>query len=192
MSKTILVRPILFIFFMLLSFSLAEAKLEKLQNVDPTNHIWRGAQPKSEADYKELSELGIKTIINLRWEEAIIAESKSQAEQRGIEFVNVPFRAKLGPTEEQMQKIFSVLEDPAKQPVYLHCTLGKDRTGLVFALYRVKKQGWDIKKAYEEWLKFGFSVEALPALKKFFLKHTDSALASESHSISRSCKRVFF
>ncbi|HSO34230.1 MAG TPA: protein-tyrosine phosphatase family protein [Labilithrix sp.] len=36
-------------------------------------------------------------------------------------------------------------------PVYLHCTLGVDRTGLLIALHRVRNEGWSARDAATEW-----------------------------------------
>ena len=44
-----------------------------------------------------------------------------------------------------------------KGQVFIHCQHGKDRTGLLAALYRVKYQGWTPEQAHKEWAALGHS-----------------------------------
>jgi protein tyrosine/serine phosphatase len=177
-------------FMICFAFLSTAFSLDRLQNVDVENQIWRGSQPLNTADYDQLTQLGVKTIISLRWEKEVIAESRKQAEARGIEFVNIPFKANVGPSEEQLRQIFSIFENTAQKPVYLHCIFGKDRTGLIFALYRVKKQGWTKEAAYEEWLKFGFAskVPSLAILKEVFYKYSEQDFMIPSPN---RCDKIF-
>ena len=41
------------------------------------------------------------------------------------------------------------------QPFIIHCRRGKDRTGLLVALYRIEAQGWHPQLAWEEMRYFG-------------------------------------
>lgn len=177
-------------FIMSFAFMSSAFSLDRLQNVDVENQIWRGSQPLTTEDYDQLTKLGVKTIISLRWEKEVISESRKQAEARGIEFINVPFKANVGPSEEQLKQIFSIFENASKKPVYLHCIFGKDRTGLIFALYRVKKQGWTKEAAYDEWLKFGFAskVPSLAILKEVFYKYSDQDFMIPS---PKRCDKIF-
>lgn len=60
-----------------------------------------------------------------------------------------------------LQVMQTVENDPSKK-LYLHCTMGEDRTGMVAGLYRMVFQGWTADKAFlEEMCARGFS-EANP------------------------------
>jgi protein tyrosine/serine phosphatase len=54
-------------------------------------------------------------------------------------------------------KLLQVIDDPKNQPVFIHCEHGKDRTGLIVALYRVFYQGWPKAKAHNEMIALGHS-----------------------------------
>ena len=42
-------------------------------------------------------------------------------------------------------------------PVFIHCRRGEDRTGVMTAIYRVAKQGWQPERAYAEARLLGLS-----------------------------------
>lgn len=64
-------------------------------------------------------------------------------------------------------KIIPLLTD--RQPVYIHCIHGRDRTGLAIALYRIKKQGWSVKKALNEARSLGFGDGLSPEHLELFI-----------------------
>jgi protein tyrosine/serine phosphatase len=49
-----------------------------------------------------------------------------------------------------------VINDPARQPVLVHCEKGADRTGTVVAAYRVVVQGMSVAAAVAEAKSFGY------------------------------------
>jgi tyrosine-protein phosphatase SIW14 len=110
-------------------------------------HLFRGAQPK-ESDYKDLAALGIKTVVDLRDDPT--SYEKREAEAVGMHYVNIPMSDKKKPKNEQIAAFFAVANDTANLPLYIHCAGGRHRTGLIGALYRFNKYGWDYDTAYKE------------------------------------------
>jgi protein tyrosine/serine phosphatase len=51
------------------------------------------------------------------------------------------------------------VKDTDQHPIFVHCLHGRDRTGLMTAVYRVHFDGWPVEKAYEEMLECGFDGE---------------------------------
>ncbi len=154
--------------------SLASAKLNLLQEVD--KGLWRGSQPKTEDDFRQLKKMGIKVIVNIqRPDDKSVEAEKALAEKYGIEFSHLPLVATGYPDDKEMNLIFKEIEDRENYPVYFHCTLGRDRTGLVAALYRVFVQHWTAAKAYKEWTDMGFSSKFLVNLDKYFRDKTGFA-----------------
>jgi protein tyrosine/serine phosphatase len=60
------------------------------------------------------------------------------------------------------------VNDPASQPVYVHCVGGKHRTGVMTAAYRMTHDGWTSDKAFTEMKQYKFGMDMLhPEFKRF-------------------------
>ncbi|HYO63504.1 MAG TPA: tyrosine-protein phosphatase [Pyrinomonadaceae bacterium] len=131
-----------------------------LQNVKIKNfgqmdeRFYRGAQPKTEADYKLLAALGVKTVIDLQANPRDY--ERGFVEANGMRYVNIPMEAKTYPTEEQVQAFLKLVDDPSTGAFYLHCAGGRHRTGAMGAVYRFNKYGWNYEQVYSEMKKFDF------------------------------------
>ncbi len=127
--------------------------LANLARVNPG--FYRGAQPDAEG-YRALKAMGVKTVICLRsWH-----SSKKETESAGLAYVELPLQADAfgshPPSDDQIRLFFKTVLDPARQPVYIHCAHGKDRTGTMCALYRIEVDGWTPGEAIEEMQSFGY------------------------------------
>ncbi len=118
-----------------------------------TDSYYRGAQPK-EDEYQKLSSLGIKTIVDLRDDPKDYA--KSTAEHLGMKYINLPLSDKSYPASDAADKFLSLVNDKNNQPVFVHCAGGRHRTGAMTAVFRMKIQGWDVEKAYDEMKDYDF------------------------------------
>ena len=47
-------------------------------------------------------------------------------------------------------EFLKVATDPKRQPVFVHCQHGADRTGTMCAIYRLVEQGWSKDEAIRE------------------------------------------
>ncbi len=112
--------------------------------------LYRGAQP-TEEGYATLKAMGVKTVVCLR-------ESTSNdeaARQAGLEPVHLSSDAwdlKL----ENVAAFLKVAADPARQPVFVHCRHGADRTGTMCAAYRIAIEKWAKGEAILEMTRGGF------------------------------------
>src|SRR2546425_4964567 len=116
-------------------------------------HFYRGAQPQ-ESDYKGLAALGIKTIVDLRDDPA--SYEKRAAEASGMRYVNIPMSDSSTPRDEQIQQFLKLANDPATGKFFVHCAGGRHRTGVMGAVYRMSKYGWDFNQAYKEMENYDF------------------------------------
>ena len=120
-----------------------------------TEWLYRGGQP----DYngiKLLKNIGIKTVISLRWNQKIISRERALVEEAGIAFESIRLNYWTFPKEGVVARFLSILDDLAKRPTFIHCLHGSDRTGLLIAMYRMSRMGWDADAAYKEMRDCGF------------------------------------
>jgi len=128
------------------------AGLENFARVNPA--LYRGGQP-TEEGFQQLKAMGVKTVIDFR----SYHSTKKMVESAGMTPIEIPLKADLGstpPDEEALKKFFDVVLDPERQPVYIHCAFGKDRTGTMAAIYRLEVDHWTAEEALQEMEAFGY------------------------------------
>jgi protein tyrosine/serine phosphatase len=149
----------------------AQSGSDRLSNIRIDNfgrvnaNYYRGAQPEGH-DYAELAAIGIKTVIDLQndgdHQEATIVE------RAGMKFYRIPMTTHEAPTTEKIALFLKLVNDPANQPVYVHCAGGRHRTGVMTAVYRMTDEGWTADKAFAEMKQYKFGADFLhPEFKEF-------------------------
>jgi len=129
----------------------ATIKIKNFGQMD--ERFYRGAQPK-EKDYKDLAQLGIKTIIDLRDDPE--AYEKPMVESLGMTYVHIPMIAKQYPTQEATALFLKTVNDPSTGKFYVHCAGGRHRTGVMGAVYRFQFYKWDFEQVYREMKQYDF------------------------------------
>src|SRR5436190_18551939 len=86
------------------------------------DHYYRGAQPRGD-DFKALSALGVKMIIDLATEGDAAEEANTRA--AGMAFVRIPMTTHEPPSAAVVAQFLKLVADPANQPVYVHCIGGR-------------------------------------------------------------------
>ncbi|HEY9732951.1 MAG TPA: protein tyrosine phosphatase family protein [Drouetiella sp.] len=117
--------------------------------------LYRGGQPDA-LGFAELRRLGIKTIICLRRSTEVRSLQRKEAEAMGFDYISIPLSYFGYPTDDQVERFFSIVNDPSRQPVFVHCKHGSDRTGMMIAFYRMTNDGWSVDQAYDEMKSAGF------------------------------------
>ena len=118
--------------------------------------VYRGAQPTPDG-FKYLAKLGVKVVLDLRGSGKRSANEERLVTAGGMRYVNVPMSGLAAPTQDQINKVLTLLEDPSNKPVFVHCRRGADRTGAVIAAYRIDHHGWDNTAALREAMVDGMS-----------------------------------
>lgn len=113
--------------------------------------IFRGAQPTPEG-YATLKAMGVRTVINLRTRHG----ERKAVEAAGMRYINIPMRFWGNVDPAVVRMALSAMTDPANQPVFVHCSVGRDRSGVVVAVYRMEVDGWSEAEAEAEMEAFGF------------------------------------
>ncbi len=120
----------------------ADADLPNFRQVTPT--LYRGAQPTA-AGLARARDMGIKTVVNVRQSD----DDRETARALGLTCEQRSMSA-WSPCNEDVAWFLNLATDPQRQPVFLHCQHGADRSGYLIAMYRVVVQGWDRERAIEE------------------------------------------
>lgn len=119
--------------------------------------LWRGSKPETEADYRLLRQIGIRTILDLQ------ADWDNQGLEFALEFGMTRLQLALCPvfppsSEEDYQIASRVIGWADKSnPVFVHCKKGCDRTGFIVAKYRMRVLGWTREHAIDEMVAMGNS-----------------------------------
>jgi protein tyrosine phosphatase (PTP) superfamily phosphohydrolase (DUF442 family) len=118
-----------------------------------TTNLYRGAQPTREG-MKQLQQLGIRTVINLR------AFHSDKDEVAGTGLKSVRFETKPWHAEEEdVIGFLKVVADTNNLPAFVHCQRGADRTGMMCAMYRIVVCGWTKPEAIDEMKNGGFDFD---------------------------------
>jgi tyrosine-protein phosphatase SIW14 len=133
------------------------------------DNYYRGAQPLNQEEFDQLKKLGIKTVIDLRKDN--LRPAADWAKTAGLQYFNIPLLAYHPTTVEQTDYFLKLVNDPANQPVYVHCKSGKHRTGGMTAIYRISHDGWTVDQAYKEMEDYDFNggIFGGPGTQKKFL-----------------------
>ena len=160
----------------------------KLANIHINNfgqindNYYRGAQPERR-DYADLAALGVKTVIDLTEEGR--NEEKALVQAAGMKFYRIPMTTTDRPSSAKITQFLKLVNDPANQPVFVHCQGGRHRTGVMTAVYRMTRDGWNSEQAYREMKQYNFEgFPGHPVLKSFVYDYythiEDSPVADKS------------
>ena len=136
--------------------------MEEIGNVHTLrddNRILRGASPEGKGQV--LKQNGITDVLifrdgvgdSIRREKKELRELGYRSEQiRHIEMKwrNITDVVKSCQDVVMGLQLMKNVEDDPSRKLYLHCTMGEDRTGMISGLYRMIFQNWSSVKAYQE------------------------------------------
>ena len=144
--------------------ALANIRIDNFGQV--SDSYFRGAQPVGD-DYASLAAIGVKTVIDLTDEDAS-ADEPRLVTGLGMKSLRIPMSTRETPSAEKIGEFLQIVNDPANQPVYVHCVGGRHRTGVMTAVFRMTHDGWTADQAFAEMKKYKFGADFLhPEFKKF-------------------------
>jgi protein tyrosine phosphatase (PTP) superfamily phosphohydrolase (DUF442 family) len=115
--------------------------------------LYRGSEPGRQG-MEQLARMGVRTVVNMRsWE---MHSTADRAEGLPLEYVQIQMKA-WQPNDQAVAEFLSIVGDPRRRPVFVHCYTGGDRAGLMVAAYRVAVQGWSKEAAIDEMRRGGFT-----------------------------------
>lgn len=146
------------------SSSLANIRIDNFGAINAK--YFRGAQPEGR-DYADLAGLGVKTVIDLTKDGD--PQEPAIVQTLGMKFYRIPMTTHEPPSSAQLDQFLKLVNDPAKQPVYVHCQGGRHRTGLMTAVYRITDDGWTADRAFSEMKQYKFGADFLHSEFKQFV-----------------------
>jgi protein tyrosine/serine phosphatase len=151
--------------------------------------LYRGGRPANREEvYRKLAELGVRTVVNLETTEVETERAQidrlNQGRSEQIQFISFrinPFPEVLltgipDKGDKGIICLFKRLQD-APKPVFVHCREGKDRTGTVVLLYRIKRKEVTFEVARKEALWYGFNERWDRGLNKTIERYQGGRLA---------------
>jgi protein tyrosine/serine phosphatase len=100
---------------------------------------YRSAQPTAGTLYSAVTQLQLKTVLNLRGEhpdETWWQDEQAVCRSTGVTLVNLPMSANELPSRETLLGLYDALAS-AQYPILIHCQSGADRTGAAAAIWRM-------------------------------------------------------
>lgn len=155
--------------------------------VSPT--LFRGGQPSSQG-YRELKRMGIELVISFRHERGENSLERREVEAHGMRFVSLPWQAWETPTDEAVLHFLELIKSNPGTKIFVHCQQGRDRTGMMVALYRVAVEHWCPASAVSEMKAYHYHHFWFPQLESYveaFPQHMaqDSRLSAAAPAFSQ-------
>lgn len=132
--------------------------------------LYRGSAPSPQDVINLYKHYGIRKIVSLDKDTGHAIEKVCKMLQ--IEHVLIP----LHPTAVSIKPLIHLLQQDLYKllieggPTYVHCYQGKDRTGLVVAMFKCQYMGMDCHAALDEAKRIGFGIGLEPKVIKLFEK----------------------
>ena len=151
------------------------------------NVLYRSGQCRGVGlDY--LKHKGIKTIINLRSPgKAGSIKEKEFATLNGINYVNETIGIDMAAMYKVADLFLEIMNDPKNLPVLVHCSRGKERSGIMSAIYLIEKEGWSRKDALAETFRLGLTEGRMPLAEAFLLEYD-----TKKHAEHKELKEVMW
>jgi protein tyrosine/serine phosphatase len=127
--------------------------------------IMRGSQPSAQDLVLLKRHAGLKTILSLNDNQQTNEQESSTAGELGVGFINIPMSALDEQGPDKIKSCLDIINDKSRQPIFIHCQAGKDRTCLVMAAYRIKYGHWSLAEALSEMLLYGYDRASFPVME---------------------------
>jgi protein tyrosine/serine phosphatase len=131
----------------------------------------------------------VKTVVSLVDDQEIrqspFTDEMNYCSQHGITVVRVPILLGGWPTGDQIKEFLSVVADPSRRPVLVHCAQGVRRTGMMVAAYQRSVLNYDQEKTIEVMLTFGHSQRTVGDVQRF-IENYDPQTETMTQDLPRS------
>jgi len=154
---------------------ITEKDIPNFHQVDDV--LFRGGHPNC-TGYAKLAALGIQTIVDLQGGAVRSIQNCGKRRPTELRFHLIPFRifftqtALTGVSDKRLRSLFAAMRH-APKPIFVTCRLGDDRTGVIVALYRMRRGEMSFPRAEQEARRYHFHPDVLVGLKLTLDRYRD-------------------
>lgn len=112
----------------------------------PFNPRYTNSDRETMAILSFLKKSGVRLVLTVDSNPRAQRRLVPMLQEAGLEQLFIPMHAEKVPAEKETRRI---LEEFRKGGVYVHCTWGADRTGVVIGRYLIDQRGYSKRKAWE-------------------------------------------
>jgi len=124
--------------------------------------LYRSGQPRA-VGLEFVKLYGIRTLINLRKPDSKgTSEEKAFAAEKGLNFYNFSIGSTHEEIDHTVKRFLAIAADKSQWPILVHCSRGKERSGVLSAIYRIEYDHWSNEEALEETYRLGLEKGHMP------------------------------
>ncbi len=131
--------------------------------------LYRAGRLTPAATAKVVREHNIRTIIDFGgWDRHPGADRRAQrtAEELGVDRIVLPLWGDGSGDPNRYAEALRIIEDPARQPVLVHCAAGSERTGCLAGLWRMRHEGVSVEQVIERSREYGHDPVKTPEVRE--------------------------
>ncbi len=120
------------------------------------------------------NEMKVKTLINF-CTKTNVSHEEEKAKQLGFTYIHFPWSAhfynilRLNYYWRIAEALLVLLRDETNYPIHVHCFHGRERTGMMIAIYRMVVDQYSFVEALDEMKQYHFNPYYHPTLVMFLL-----------------------
>ncbi len=129
--------------------------------------LYRSGQPRG-LGLAWIKHSGIRTLINLRKPYSDgTPEEKAFAAESGLQFYNFSIGSSREDIEQTVGRFLAIVDDKFNWPILVHCSRGKERSGVLSAVFRIEYDRWPNDQALQETYRLGLEEGHMPIPENF-------------------------
>ena len=129
--------------------------------------LYRSGQPRG-LGLAWVKHSGIRTLINLRNPHSDgTPEEKAFAAENGLNFYNFSIGSSHEDIAQTVERFLAIVDDKSNWPILVHCSRGKERSGVLSAVFRIEYDLWSNDQALQETYRLGLEEGHMPIPENF-------------------------
>lgn len=151
--------------------------------------LYRSGQPRG-LGLEFVKLYGIRTLINLRRPDSSgTPEEKAFAAEEGLNFYNFSIGSSTAEIDQTVKRFLAIVADRSNWPILVHCSRGKERSGVLSAIYRIEYDRWRNEDALEETYRLGLEKGHMP-IPENYIKNYRPGWAAGKNTTGKSSENL--